>query len=131
MNKITTTMTWHGDRIIRRANSALEQGMINACVYAVEKCKRYVAQGQPPGPPGGPPHVKTGTLRKSIWYEVHRTPTKIIGYVGVLEGITTGSAEPYALRLEMGEPKFRRPYLRPTVMRYRRKLFSLIVRGYG
>lgn len=77
--------------------------------------------------PGEFPHVDTGTLRSAIDYAVKREPGRVVLLFGVRRGTATADAEPYAIELEYGTSKMApRPYLRPSVLRNKRKLINIL-----
>lgn len=136
---------WNAKNIRRALQADIMNRMKNGAAYLEARCKKYVSQGQPPGQPGGPPHVLRGILRANITHAVIQLPTSgdVVGFLGVRKSAATadiplqtktGKAlkgkglrkaklkaaaqtklDGYAITLETGNPKRRRPYLRPTV----------------
>ena len=77
---------------------------------------RYVGSA-----PGESPRKRTGTLQKSVAFEVRRTLAAIT--------VRIGSSVPYARFLERGTRKMRpRPWLRPGLVEYLQR-FQRIVLG--
>lgn len=87
--------------------------------YLVEKDVKK-SFGTSPSPPGGPPGVLTGTLRRSI-------ATRLIP-----GNAQVGTNVVYARRLELGfESQEPRPYLYPALKRNRAEIIRIISKGLG
>lgn len=86
---------WEGDKYLQGLERQVSDNLMKASQFLVNQIKTKLSQGQPPGPPGGPPHVGKGILRNSIDYET-------VGPMVSKVGVTQGLAEPYALIQEFG-----------------------------
>lgn len=81
--------------------------------------------------PGKPPAVDIGTLRASTMSEVESVGTNVIGRVGpdveyIAEKAEVGTDVNYGLYLEMGTGRMQpRPFLRPAIIRTRRKVVKI------
>ena len=76
--------------------------------------------GTSPSPPGGPPGVLTGTLRRSI-------ATRLIP-----GNAQVGTNVVYARRLELGyKTQEARPYLYPALKRNKAEILKIINKGLG
>lgn len=74
----------------------------------VDPSKMYGRKGHHPSLPGNPPAVDTGTLRRSITYEVDEE--NLVGRVG-----STQTNPPYGAYLEFGTSRMQpRPWLKPA-----------------
>lgn len=78
---------------------------------AIDTSKTYGKKGHHPSLPGNPPAVDTGTLRRSVTYQVDEN--ELVGYVG-----SNLKDPPYGKFLEMaeyGNSKMKpRPWLKPA-----------------
>lgn len=126
-----TNLKWNDKEVLRNVTTHLERRMTKAANYVELRVKENISRGNKsglyPSLPDEFPKVVTGTLRASIGHEVRKDSQGVHGYVGVRRGVATADAEPYALKLELGTSKMKpRPYLRPTVLKERKKIFKLI-----
>jgi len=70
--------------------------------------KSMVGKSPPSSAPGEPPHVRTGTLRRSITHDVDESKHLV----------RIGTGLKYGKHLELGTSKMRaRPFIRPAVLR--------------
>ncbi len=75
---------------------------------SVDFTKTYGKHGHHPSLPGNPPAVDTGTLRRSITYQVDEN--NLVGYVG-----SVINDPPYGAYLEYGTSRMKpRPWLKPA-----------------
>ena len=96
-----------------------------ACMVVVRSVKEnFPGRGGRPSAPGEIPTVQTGTLKRSINYEIISNHE---GHVGPALGYQKKGAKPanYGYWLEVGSPGGRikpRPYLRPALDREGKKI---------
>jgi len=104
-----------------RAAGKEVQGKIDKALlkagYLVERDVKK-SFGTSPSPPGGPPGVVTGTLRRSI-------ATRLVP-----GNVQVGTNVVYARRLEFGfEGQEARPYLYPALKRNKEEILKIINKG--
>lgn len=92
---------------------------------AIDISKTYGKKGHHPSLPGNPPAVDTGTLRRSITYEVDEN--NLVGYVG-----SNLKNPPYGAYLEFGTTKDGkqiikpRPWLKPATEKSMEKIKEIM-----
>lgn len=132
---------WEADKATRNLAERLLRNMGKAMRVAEKHAKGLVSTGNKrgtnPSAPGTPPHLGTGTLRRSIAGRASydEAAKEVVGALGVLQG----NADAYARRLELGYlgrdaagrfvDQAPRPFLRPTLHQRARDLAGIIVRG--
>lgn len=139
---------WFGKELLRKCKQNSEQGLDKAAAFLVNEVVQSF--GSPPplpveartargkritarkwrrahhAPPGQPPFVQTGTLRRSITFA---TPRPLSRHVGSTLKPQGGSPS-YAMCLERGTSKMAaRPYLRPALEKNRKEIMRLIAHG--
>lgn len=114
-------LEWHGDEILKKLATRLEQNMGRATQIVRNEVVRSLNRSQPtratssgrrvgldPSRPGEPPKQVTSRLKQSIVTAVRRTKDRIIGSVG--------TNVKYAKHLEFGTRHIAaRPFLRPAL----------------
>lgn len=123
------------DFVRTRLSANMGRAMRYAERYAKDLVKIGNQRGKNPSKPGEPPHLGTGTLRRSIASEVLPGFDEVVGRFGVARG----NAEKYARRLELGYvgrdkagrivDQAPRPFLRRTLHEKAGELARIIVRG--
>jgi len=92
---------------------ALTRGLLACAARATEAVQDIIGVPYPPASVGGePPHLRTGSLRRSVRIE-HVDPSKpsVVMAVG-----GAGTGVPYAAALEFGTSDMEpRPYILPTI----------------
>ena len=92
---------------------------------AIDTSKTYGKKGHHPSLPGNPPAVDTGTLRRSITYQVDEN--ELVGYVG-----SNLKDPPYGAYLEFGTTKDGkhiikpRPWLKPATEKSMEKIKEIM-----
>lgn len=113
----------HSRKFRKELDQRMEKALHRVGVVLVTSVQKSMRQGGGSeglrSSPGEPPYVQTGTLRKSIRYEVVRQGNALV--------LRYGSNEDYARRLELGfagadsigrvYAQAARPYLRPALKR--------------
>ena len=97
-----------------RLRAELRGAVTRAAIMVQDEAVRLVSQqsSPPPSEPGEPPHLDTGTLARSIDWEVEDQPRSIVGRIG--------TNLDYGRYLELGTSIMApRPYLRPALDRMR------------
>lgn len=126
---------WQPRVVIDAQISQAERNMKKAVRVATNICKKKISRPntsrQSPSRPGEPPKKVTGTLRSNIGGEVVREGDKVLGYLGVKDGVGMGEGEGnYGFELEVGTSKVKaRPFLRPTIDDNREKLRKIVITG--
>jgi len=138
---------WFGKKVLADAKAKTERGLDKAAIFLVNDIVESF--GNPPrepdgkggtkansskkwkrqfhSPPGSPPYVQTGTLRRSIRFVKPKPLTRFVG--STLKPVA-GSDHSYAYYLEMGTTKMAaRPYLRPALIRNKAKINHLVTHG--
>jgi phage gpG-like protein len=135
---------WNAKPLLNELDAKVQRGMERAAIFLTREIKIQLRTGQPPGPPGKPPHRLTGALARSIDYEMSHHTARIgtnlvYGRIHELGGdITAKKAK--ALRFKTADGKWhtvkkvripKRPYLRPSLdnRSNRRKIQELVARG--
>lgn len=88
-------LVWEGEKYLSELERRASKQLARASDFLVTQIKTKLSQGQPAGPPGGPPHVFRGMLRNSIDYEMLSPLTSRVG-------VQIGPANKYALIHELG-----------------------------
>jgi len=111
------------------AETAVEEAITRGTIRVQAEAVRLVGQfsGPPlgsPSAPGEPPHVRTGTLRRSIGFETFRIGRMFVGRVG--------TNLKYGRWLEEGTSRMApRPYLRPALDSQRNRIVEEIEAAGG
>jgi len=138
----TTTVTWNGDEFLKDLEEAQQDGLENAARLLVRKVGDSLrlrgsskSAGGQPSPPGSPPAQKTGTLARSIAYDLQGNtafvgvassePSNKYAMIHEFGGRIEAKSAPFLVfQLPDGEwrkTKFvnmpARPYLRPALNR--------------
>jgi len=117
---------WEPDKFLSELERAKKTALRRAAVLVVASVKKSFGSTGVPGAtkavrhagrsrPGEPPHVDTGTLRRSITYKIAK------------DSAFVGSNVVYARALEMGYAPgglAPRPYLRPVIDRERDEILA-------
>lgn len=116
----------HSDDFIRRARNELERaiarGTIRVQASAIDLATRDAYP--PASTPGTPPHVRTGTLSRSIDQETFQRSGEFVGRVG--------TNLIYGKYLELGTSRMAaRPYLRPALDMNRNQIVTEIKASGG
>ena len=92
---------------------AITRGLTKAAAEAVEQIQESISESYPPESfPGMPPHLRTGTLRRSVRIE-NVEPMRVTMAVG-----GEGTMAPYAAYLEFGTSEMEpRPFVVPILER--------------
>ena len=95
---MTTNFRWHGDRAIKEIKSVVEIGLRDMAADITKRAKENA--NQPKGSESQP-QVQTGTLRRSITFDIVKEKDAVIAKVGIIKGKGEGD-EPleYAPGLE-------------------------------
>lgn len=120
---------------LANAQNELERAIALGAIRVQREAQRLVGlrsgpikslPGAVPSAPGEPPHLRTGTLRRSIDHETLRLGNReFVGRVG-----PTGAAAKYGTYLELGTRKMApRPYLRPALDSQRKQIVAEIRRA--
>ncbi len=116
---------WHGKAVQFKVKAGMRKNLTAAALFVVRKVKESLAvagptktsPGTPASKPGEPPHRRTGMLSRSITHEVTATTARV------------GTNVKYGKFLETGTSKMAaRPYLRPAVIKNRRKIKKILNR---
>ena len=87
---------------------------------AIDTSKTYGKKGHHPSLPGNPPAVDTGTLRRSVTYQVDEN--ELVGYVG-----SNLKDPPYGAYLEFGTSRMKpRPWLKPATEKSMEKIKEIM-----
>ncbi len=120
---------WNSDEFFADLQDAIQDGLEDVGVSLADAYGDVLnrrasnkSNGGIPAPPGYPPAKDTGTLARSISYQMR------LGSVSV--GVSRNSpANQYALPLEYGTRNMAaRPWLRPTLKKFRRKINRIFTR---
>ncbi len=131
------TVLWFGDALERKVNAASRRTLNKAAAIVTRSIKKsFPGSGIPNATkaqreanrsePGEIPHIQTGTLKKSIGWELVSDFEAHVGHK--LGTATTESGKPatYGFFLELGTKKMApRPHLRPGLARERRAINRL------
>ena len=122
----------HSKEYLVFARTAVERAIAASAVEVQNEAKDLV--GRNPGPtktnpgaaaskPGEPPHLRTGTLRRSIDQETFRRGRDFVGRVG--------TNLKYGAFLEYGTRRMQpRPYLRPSLDAQRGRIASRLAAAF-
>ena len=66
---MVTTFKWHGKKFNKKVLRQARRGLNSACKMYVTYIKQHMYPGHPPAPPGSPPAIRTGRLRRGITYD--------------------------------------------------------------
>lgn len=116
---MTVRVIDHSDEVFRSVYAGLARAVSKSAIRVQGEARRLTSQasGPPPSAPGSPPHLRTGTLSRSIDQELLRDDREIIGRVGTNLN--------YGKWLEIGTRKMaKRPYLRPALDGMRSRIES-------
>ena len=141
---------WFGKEVYRVAEQAQRQALKKAALVVVRSVKENfgdaaealgplrntrgrfraptAAERQAnPSKPGEPPHIDTGTLKKSISYELIANDEEHVGPALGFNSQETGEpADHYGYWLEVGTPNMAaRPYLKPALAREQQKILKI------
>lgn len=133
------TLRWNQSAFEDFVRAKLSANMARAMRFAERYAKDLVKignqRGKNPSAPGEPPHLGTGTLRRSIASEAFAGFDEVVGRLGVQRG----NAEKYARRLELGYvgrdkagrivDQAPRPFLRRTLHDKAAEIARIIVKG--
>lgn len=112
---------WRGKQLKREIEAKCLKNMGTACRFLVSEIKKDLG-GKSPSAPGEPPGVVTGELRRSMTYEIEKTPQGITGRVG--------TNKEYAVPLEFGTSRMAaRPFLRPGFEKNRKPIAKILTSG--
>lgn len=108
--------------LLRAFREGGQAGLSSAAVSFQSDAKTILSRrsGPPPSPVGQPPAKRTGTLGRSI--QIDRSQIRSLR-------VRVGTNLVYARVHELGTNGARRPFLRATLDKQRRKYERLIVRG--
>lgn len=134
---------WHGEKVFDKVSGATKDSVMEAGYFLEAKIKkRFQLQGQgkrygdhKASRPGERPAVDDGHLRASIQTEVKRERMTLHGFVGSDKDIIQSRAEggtdlEYGFYLEMGTKNMKaRPYLRPALKKWRKRIKRILQRG--
>ena len=114
----------YSQRYLMKARNEIERAITRGTIRVQREAVRLVTRnsgpiitlpGAPASAPGQPPHIRTGTLARSIEQETFRRGSDLIGRVGTNLN--------YGKFLEYGTVKMApRPYLRPALASQRRTI---------
>ncbi len=125
MARTQTGLIWHGPRVKVKVTAGMQKNLTIAALFVVRKVKESLTIAGPtktrPETPasiaGEPPHRRTGTLARSITYEVLPGTARV------------GTNVKYGKFLEVGTSKMMaRPYLRPAVNKNQREIKRILSR---
>lgn len=124
---------WHGKRFLASAETELEKAIAIGAIRVQREARRITRlhsgptktlPDAVPSQPGQPPHLRTGTLNRSIDQETFRKAGTFVGRIG--------TNLKYGRYLEMGTTKMgARPYLRPSLTAMRRRILGDITKAGG
>lgn len=137
-------LRWHGDAVVDDMVRSTGRNMDRAAQFLAGETKKVINRGQPfrrtasgalvglaPSLPGQPPKRLSHRLFQSINSEVEIIGRRVIGRYG--------TNVKYAKRLELGfagrdargniVDQAPRPYLRPQVIRHRKRILRILSRG--
>ena len=124
-NKQKKVVTELGKSIAKCCATIQREAMEEMRDTAIDTSKTYGKKGHHPSLPGNPPAVDTGTLRRSITYEVDEN--NLVGYVG-----SNLKNPPYGAYLEFGTTKDGkqiikpRPWLKPATEKSMEKIKEIM-----
>lgn len=118
---MTANYKWYGDKALGSILQQSYDGMVDIAMSITKEAKRNANQ-----PKGSDQHpqVKTGTMRRSITFDVKRKGKDIEAKVGIMSGKKKGAkALEYAADIEFGaqhHPPY--PFLFPAVESHRARI---------
>ena len=105
-------IVWFGDEFERELGLTIKKKLKLAAEVTANQVKRNISKGRPASKPGDFPHVDTGRLRNSIFWDLQNDTTAIVG-----------TTVEYGLFLEIGTSTMApRPYLRRTLNEMKNKI---------
>ncbi len=129
---------WHGKELENKVKRVNGKALVRASLHVVRKAKQIMpgsgianankAQREANrSTPGEPPHVQTGTLKRSIGFEIVNKFTGDEGHIGARLGFKASgskiSSSTYGKWLEIGTRLMAaRPHLRPALIKSRFKI---------
>lgn len=138
-------LVWEGEKFLSELEKRTYQRLERASIFLENQIIMKLGRAQPPGPPGGPPHMLSGELARSITHQMMDATTSRVG----VEAISPANI--YALIHELGGDIFprkakalrfktadgqwhtvkhvrmpMRPYLRPTLDENMEEITKLI-----
>lgn len=140
---------WHGKAVLQKVEAKVDRNLTKAALLVVRTVKDSFGSPPPeprkhgggfkrnsskkwkrghPSRPGMPPHIQTGTLKRSISYDA---PSKCHRRIGsTLQAQGGEGTHSYAWYLEHGTKRMAaRPYLRPALRRKRKEILAIIAKG--
>ena len=119
-NKQKKVVTELGKSITKCCATIQKEAMEEMRDTAIDTSKTYGKKGHHPSLPGNPPAVDTGTLRRSITYQVDEN--ELVGYVG-----SNLKNPPYGAYLEFGTSRMKpRPWLKPATEKSMEKIKEIM-----
>ena len=124
-NKQKKVVTELGKSIAKCCATIQKEAMEEMRDTAIDTSKTYGKKGHHPSLPGNPPAVDTGTLRRSVTYQVDEN--NLVGYVG-----SNLKNPPYGAYLEFGTTKDGkqiikpRPWLKPATEKSMEKIKEIM-----
>ena len=122
-NKQKKVVTELGKSIAKCCATIQREAMEEMRDTAIDTSKTYGKKGHHPSLPGNPPAVDTGTLRRSVTYQVDEN--ELVGYVG-----SNLKNPPYGLYLEKAEYGTSRmkprPWLKPATEKSMEKIKEIM-----
>ncbi len=127
-------LKWNGKELTNKVIRAEKKALARSCLHVVRAAKVSMKKGSKGGrsKPGEVPHVETGTLKRSIGFEIIKSIGFRVGHEGHVgarlgfkdkENPTGADAATYGKFLELGTRKMAaRPYLRPALRKSRFKI---------
>lgn len=131
-------MKWDDKKIIQVTGKITRKNMRKTVLFVASDVQRSMKTGglrdNVHSKPGQVPFVQLGFLKDHIGSYVLREKGRIIGVIGVKQGIpTSGSGSSkggYAKELELGTSRMKpRPYLVPGIKRNQKRIGRMLVTG--
>jgi len=111
-------LKWNDKPLRKLVEDKAKRNMIEACKFLDSYIKHSIS-GPSPSAPGEPPGAKTGTLRRSITWEIDKKGNELIGRIG--------TNLIYSLPLEFGTSKMSaRPFLRPALEKNKGRIAKIL-----
>ncbi len=116
-------MIWRGPQVKQAIATGMQRNLTKAAIFVQRKVKESLRVAgptkthseAPASKPGEAPHRRTGTLARSIAYEVSKTTARV------------GTNVKYGKFLETGTSKMAaRPYLRPAINKNQRAIKKIL-----
>lgn len=130
----TGVTEWNDRQVSKKLETLLLRNMKKAVAIGANNAKRLVSRGNKtgrnPSLPYEPPKVVKGNLRSNISFDAKLDGKGgVVGAFGVIKNATKVRGKmrdwEYALLLELGTSRMKkRPYLRPTLKKYRQKMLN-------